>query len=98
MELIIFLINNVDLFTWSPYEALGVDREFLCHRLNMDPNHPPKKQKPCMSSDMHSEVVKKEVDKLKEAGAIKEVFVRINALKSYCMMLCTLLYMTLCMT
>ena len=40
----------------------------------MDPNYPPKKQKPRKYSNIHVEVVKEEVDELKEAGAIKEVF------------------------
>ena len=58
----------------SPYEALGVDSEFICHRLNVDPQCSPKKQRSCRSFDIHVGVVKEEVDKLKEAGAIKEVY------------------------
>ena len=46
MELILFLINNLDVFAWSPYEALGVDLEFICHQLNVDPRYPPRKRDP----------------------------------------------------
>ena len=74
MELILFLINNLDVFSWSPYEALGVDLEFICHRLNVDPRWPPKKKRPRRSSDVHDRAVKEEVDRLKEAGAIKKVY------------------------
>jgi len=40
----------------------------------MDPLFPPKKQKLRRSAKQHVEVVKQEVAKLKEVGAIKEVF------------------------
>ena len=64
----------MDVFAWSPYEALGVDPEFICHQLNVEPNHPPIKQKPHWSLDIHANVAKEEVEKLKEAGNIQDVF------------------------
>ena len=36
VELILFLINNIDIFSWSPYEVPAVDPDFICHRLNVD--------------------------------------------------------------
>ena len=74
VEMLLLLVQNVDVFAWSPYEVLGVDPEFIVHRLNVDPLFPPKKQKPRRSAKEHVEVVKQEVKRLKEAGAIKEVF------------------------
>ena len=59
---------------WSAYEAPGVDPNFNCHRLNVNPSAIPKKQSPRRSSREHSDAVKGEVLKLKRAGAIKEVF------------------------
>ena len=56
------------------YDAPGVNPEFICHRLNVDPQCLPKKQKPHRPSDVDIEVAKEEVDKLKEAKAIKEVY------------------------
>lgn len=44
------------------------------HKLNVDPLFPPKKQKPRLASQHHTEVVKEKVEKLKQAMAIKEVF------------------------
>lgn len=72
--LLIFLVCNIDVFSWSSYEALGIDLEFICHRLNVDLYCIPKKQKLRRSLDIHSKAVKGKVDKLKEVGPIKEVF------------------------
>ena len=58
----------------EPYDTPGVDPEFICHWLNVDPQCLPKKQKPHRPSDAQVEVAKEEVDKLKEARAIKEVY------------------------
>ena len=41
--MLLFLVHNVDVFAWSPYEVPGVDPEFIVHRLNVDPSFPPKK-------------------------------------------------------
>ena len=69
-----FLRANVDMFAWSPYEALGVDPNFICHRLNMNPSVIPKRQPPRRPSKKHAGAVRSEVAKLKQAGTIKEVF------------------------
>ena len=73
-KLIMFLRENVDVFAWNTYEALGVDPDFICHHLNVNPAVLPKKQPPRHSSKKYSNAVKEEVNKLKQAGAIKEVF------------------------
>ena len=73
-ELIKFLRKNVDVFMWSAYEAPGVDPNFVCHHLNINSSVTPKKQSPRRSSRDHSDAVKDEVMKLKQAVAIKEVF------------------------
>ena len=43
VRVLLFLIQNIDVFTWSPYEVPKVDPEFIVHRLNIDPSFPPKK-------------------------------------------------------
>ena len=60
---LLFLIQNVDVFTWSPYEVPGVDLEFIVHRLNVNPSFPPKKQKPKRSAKEYVKAVKLEVKK-----------------------------------
>ena len=72
--MIAFLRENVDVFVWNAYEAPGVDPDFIFHHLNVNLVVLPKKQPPQHSSNEHSDVVKEEVNKLKQAGAIKEVF------------------------
>ena len=74
VEMLLFFVQNVDVFTWSPYEVPGVDLGFIVHKLTVDPLYPPKKQKPRRSAKEHVDVVRQEVKKLKDAGAIKETF------------------------
>ena len=62
------------MFAWSAYKAPGVDPNFICHRLNVNPSIIPKKQLPRRSSKDHSDAVRNEIMKFKQAGAIKEVF------------------------
>ena len=51
-----------------------MDLSFICHHLNVNPSVTPKKQPPRHSSKDHSDAVKDDVIKLKQIGAIKEVF------------------------
>ena len=74
VELLAFLRKNIDVFAWNAYETLGVDPYFICHHLNVNLVVLPRKQPPQHSSKEHSDVVKEEVSKLKQAGVIKEVF------------------------
>ena len=73
-QLVEFLRGNVDVFAWRAYEASGIDPSFICHHLNVNPSVTPKRQPPRRSLKEHAEAVKNEVTKLKQAGAIKEVF------------------------
>ena len=73
-RLLEFLQANVDVFAWNLYEAPGVDPNFICHRLNVNPAVVPRRQPPRRPSKEHAEAVRSEVAKPKQAGAIKEVF------------------------
>uniref|UniRef100_A0A2N9FM34 RNase H type-1 domain-containing protein n=1 Tax=Fagus sylvatica TaxID=28930 RepID=A0A2N9FM34_FAGSY len=72
-ELIDFLVSNVDVFAWDPYEVPGVDPNYIEHRLNTDPHSKPVQQKARRSAPVHAEAVQKEVEKLLQAGAIREI-------------------------
>ncbi|XP_030942934.1 uncharacterized protein LOC115967916 [Quercus lobata] len=74
VQVLLFLIQNMDVFAWNPYEVLRVDPGFIVHKLNVDPLYSPKKQKPRRLAKDHVEGVRQEVKKLKEARAIKETF------------------------
>ena len=73
-ELVDFLKGNLDVFAWNGYKALGIDLDFICHQLNVSPRAVPRRQPPRRSSKEHAEIVKEEVNKLKQAEAIKEAF------------------------
>ena len=74
VQVLLFLTQNIDVFAWNPYEVPGVNPGFIVHELNVDPSYPSKKQKPRRLAKDHVEAVRQEVEKLKEAGAIKETF------------------------
>ena len=73
-ELLAFLRRNVDVFAWNAYKAPGVDLDFVCHHLNVNPAVLPRKQPHRRSSKEHFDAVKEEVNKLKQAETIKKVF------------------------
>ena len=73
-ELIEFLKRNIDVFAWNAYEAPGVDPEFICHHLKVNSLITPRKQSLRCPSKEHAKVVREEVTRLKQAGAIKEFF------------------------
>ena len=62
------------MFAWNAYEAPGVDLDFIFHHLNVNAIVLPRKQPPRRSSKEHYDAVKDEVNKFKQARAIKEVF------------------------
>ena len=62
------------MFAWNAYEAPGVDLSFIYHHLNVIQSITPEKQPPQRSSKYHSNAVRDEMMKFKQAGAIKEVF------------------------
>ena len=72
--MLLFLIHNVDVFAWSSYEVPEVNPKFIVHKLNIDPSFPPKKQKLRRSAEEHVKAVKLEVQRLKEARAIREIY------------------------
>ena len=73
-ELIGFPRKNVDVFAWDSYDAPGIDLNFICHHLNVDPSAIPRKQSSRRPSKEHVDAIKDEVRMLKQARAIKEVF------------------------
>ena len=57
-ELIDFLRKNVDVLAWNAYKILGVDLNFICHHLNVNPFVIPRKQPPRHSSKDHFDAVR----------------------------------------
>lgn len=74
VKVLLMLARNLDVFAWNPYDVLEEDPAFIMHQLNTDPLVPPKKQRSRRAAKPHNEAVKEEVEKLKGAGATKEVY------------------------
>ena len=51
----------------------GVDPDYIQHRLNVDPHSKLVQQKTRQSAPIHAEAVQKEVDRLLQAKAIREL-------------------------
>ena len=62
---LLFLVQNIDIFAWNPYEVPGVDPEFIVHKLNVDPLFPSKKQKLRRSTKENVETARQEFKRLK---------------------------------
>jgi hypothetical protein len=72
-NLVQFLQKNKDVFAWSAKDLTGVDRNFIEHKLNIDPSVKPRKQKLRKMSDDKVIAVKSEVQRLLDATVIREV-------------------------
>jgi hypothetical protein len=72
-ELLAFLDNNWDVFTWPTSNLVGVSKEVIEHRLQVSPSARPKKQKLCKMSEEKVEAAKAEVQRLLDASFIREV-------------------------
>ena len=70
-ELVELLRRNVDVFAWDAYEAPGLNPEFICHRLNVDPSATPKKQSPRRPSNEHVEAIRVKLLSLNRQGLLK---------------------------
>ena len=73
LHLIDFRKRNMDIFAWSHVDLEGIDPEVATHRLNVDPRHKPVRQKLRGASTEKARVIDKEVGKMIENGAVKEV-------------------------
>ena len=43
-ELVEFLKRNINVFTWDTCNTPGINPNFICHQLNVNPSITPKKQ------------------------------------------------------
>uniref|UniRef100_A0A2N9GWW3 RNase H type-1 domain-containing protein n=1 Tax=Fagus sylvatica TaxID=28930 RepID=A0A2N9GWW3_FAGSY len=72
-QLLTLLDKYQDVFAWTPYEAPGVNLEFVCHELNVSPEYKPVIQKARRTAPQHAEAVREEVARLLKIEAIREV-------------------------
>jgi hypothetical protein len=67
------LDKNSDFFAWSTSDLIGVNTEVIEHKLQVNPNTKPKKQKLHKMSEEKVEVKKGEVQHLLDAEFIRGV-------------------------
>ncbi|KAL0434641.1 UNVERIFIED_CONTAM: Polyprotein P3 [Sesamum radiatum] len=68
-----FLRKNSYMFAWSPSDFQGIDPEVIVHRLNVDPQARPIKQKKRAFGVERNQVIEEEVSKLLKAGYVSEI-------------------------
>jgi hypothetical protein len=73
VELLSFLDRNSDVFIWQTSDLMGVSRDIIEHKLQVNPTVRPKKQKLRKMSDEKVAAAKAEMQRLLDAGFIHEV-------------------------
>ena len=68
-----FLKQNRDVFAWKYADMGGINPAIITHRLNINPYFKPVNQKRRSFAPERKKAINKEVDKLLQAGAIREV-------------------------
>jgi len=71
-KLVEFLRSNRDIFAWSSSD-LGVSKDIIEHKLDIDPKVRPKKQKLRKLAEDRVQAAKAEVQRLLDAKVIREV-------------------------
>nr|GFB08883.1 reverse transcriptase domain-containing protein [Tanacetum cinerariifolium] len=73
-ELCALLKRNLDIFAWQPSDMTGVPRSVAEHKLNVRDGYPPILQKKRRQAPKRTKAIQAEVEKLVEAGIMKEVY------------------------
>jgi hypothetical protein len=73
VELVAFLRHNSDVFAWSHEDMPGIDPSVIVHKLNVDPNYRPVKQRRKTFAAERNQAVAEKVEKLLNVGFIREV-------------------------
>ena len=64
--------RHLDVFAWAASDMPGIDPDFLCHRLAMDPQGRPIRQRRRKFNEEKRQTIKEETRKLLTAGHIRE--------------------------
>jgi len=67
------IARHLDAFAWSASDILGIDPNFLCHCLTMDPKVRPVRQRRRKFNEEWRQVIKEETKKLLSVGQIREI-------------------------
>ncbi|GJS90866.1 hypothetical protein Tco_0773502 [Tanacetum coccineum] len=72
-ELCALLRQNLDVFAWKPADMAGIPRHIAEHRLNVREGYLPIRQKKRGQAPERNKAIQEEVEKLVDAGIMKEV-------------------------
>ncbi|RDX91658.1 hypothetical protein CR513_26331, partial [Mucuna pruriens] len=72
-RLVDFLRRNMDVFAWATKDMLGIDPDFICHRLSVLWGARPVAQKRRKHGEEKRKAIKEEMSKLLAAGFVREV-------------------------
>jgi hypothetical protein len=72
-SLVAFLRSNTDVFAWCHDDMPRIDPSVILHRLNVNPNYRPIKQKRRSFATERNQAIHEEVERLLKAGFIREV-------------------------
>ncbi|KAK0572860.1 hypothetical protein LWI29_038236 [Acer saccharum] len=72
-QLVEFLRERRNSFAWSHEDMIGIDPEVMVHRLQVDPDHQPVKQKRRKFAPERNKVINEEIQKLFDIGSVREV-------------------------
>jgi hypothetical protein len=72
-DLVTFLKHNSDVFSWSHEDMPGIDPSVIVHKLNVELNRRPVKQRRRTFAAERNQAIVEEVEKLLKAGFIREV-------------------------
>lgn len=64
--------EEAPVFTWQSYDIPTIDAKVMCHKVPIDPNFKPMRQKLSKASLKKAQAVEEEVHKVLKAGAIRE--------------------------
>jgi hypothetical protein len=73
-ELHLFLDKNSDVFAWKTSDLMGVSRDIIEHKLEVNPSAWPRKQRLHKMSDKKITAAKGKVQRLLDASFIREVY------------------------
>ncbi|KAK0592167.1 hypothetical protein LWI29_014403 [Acer saccharum] len=72
-QLIEFLKKRRNSFAWSHSDMVGIDPKVIVHRLQVDPDHQPIKQKRRKFAPERNKVINEEIQKLFDISSVREV-------------------------
>jgi len=72
-QIVEVIARHLDAFAWTASDMPGIDPDFLCHCLTMDPQVRPVRQRRRKFNEKRRLVIRQKTKKLLDAGHIREI-------------------------